>query len=484
MVRKYYDTIFAFLCSLLFVYVLLRSHFLNITHDEAHSYHSIKNFWYVQFLCTGNSHWLNSLAIKISLLFGFENVLGIRWLSLISFAGVLICAFIWIRSIEKPYLKLSAFCFLFLSPYLIDYFGLARGYASAIMFQALSISFYIAGLNKGKRNYLFFSLVCSGLSAIANFGFVYFFMAFSLIYFYEIHFQSGFIFLKKRRFYIDVFMSIAFSLVLLRAFVFIIQCSKDLVGAGTYTIGEMFRVFIDGQAYHKFEFIPAHLQIYALIFLTLVIAACIFGVFKIKNQSSENSDTIIYSFCSALFLIMICVILFNFFCFGIVLPFYRTMLVFFIPVSVVLFYFVEHAFKNKTVKKLIFTSISGCLIINFCYSMNLKYCFDFKEQADSREGFNWLANTAAKRVGISPELYGVYSNYYRICKDYPYTFMGEMIETRFPKGICSQKNKLSEFDHLIIFPPYDMSYYKNSNIKVKVLKYYETTGTVIVKVIR
>ncbi len=473
--QKYSNIIIGILCILLYLYVLLRAHFLNITHDEAYSFHNVKIFWYAEFFCTGNSHWLNSLAIKCALLLGLENVLALRWLSILSFAIVLICIFIWIKTIEQPYLKLAAFCFTLLNPYLIDYFGLARGYASGLMFQAIAGLFFIYGLSSGKRNILLCSLIFSGLSAVANFGFVYFFMAFSLIYFYKIHFKDRFSFLKQKIFYVDIFIVLIFCFIQLRAFIFIIHCSNDLIGAGVYSIGEMFRVFIDGLTYHKIELIPAHLQLFTLLFLALILIASIFGILK-------NKTVPLYFYCSALLLIMLALIIFNRFCFDLVFPFNRSMLVFFIPVSICLFYFIGSVLKNNFFKKIIFSSISVFLIFNFLLSLNLKYCLDYKESADSQESFDLLTDIGAKRVGISPELYGVYSNYYAISKNYTYTYIGEMIETRLPKGTSPQKNKLSEYDHLIIFPPYDLSYYKNSNIKVKVLKYYQTTRLVLVKV--
>ena len=52
---------------------------VDVTNDEAYSFYIMKDFWYVEALCTGNTHWLNSLGIDAAILSGgafHEGALG------------------------------------------------------------------------------------------------------------------------------------------------------------------------------------------------------------------------------------------------------------------------------------------------------------------------------------------------------------------------------------------------------------------------
>jgi hypothetical protein len=67
---------------------------------------------------------------------------------------------------------------------------------------------------------------------------------------------------------------------------------------------------------------------------------------------------------------------------------------------------------------------------------------------------------------------------------YHFNFIGEFLNTAIPKGVSPNPDKLKEFDYLILFPPYNLSFYKNNHVQLKSLKYYPTTKTLVVKVIR
>jgi hypothetical protein len=95
-----------------FVFVGVRSYCLDMTHDEAYSFFNIKNFWYAQFLCNANSHWLNSLAMKTAYLLGGEEPWQLRWLSCLSAGGFFILVYYWIKHFQLLSLKVLAFSLL------------------------------------------------------------------------------------------------------------------------------------------------------------------------------------------------------------------------------------------------------------------------------------------------------------------------------------------------------------------------------------
>lgn len=126
--------------------------------------------------------------------------------------------------------------------------------------------------------------------------------------------------------------------------------------------------------------------------------------------------------------------------------------------------------------------ITIVLSINFIASINFKSVFDFHIQANLKDSFDYLEKINAKHVGISPELYGGYRNYYQMTWKYHYDFFGEPIHTNLPKGVETNKNRLQEFDHIVLFPPYDMSYYRNNKASFEALKIFPETGTLILRV--
>ena len=174
-----------FLVYALMFYVLLRAVNMVMTHDEAYSFYNAKHFWWVETLCTGNTHWFNFLAMKTCILFGLEKASQLRWFTLLSSGVFLTTAYFWIKSLKDIQAKVFAFSIALLNPFLLDYLSLARGYSTALMFEVLSIvCFYLASNNK-KRNLSTLSLFFAGLAAIANFNFFYFFTAFCCLYFYK-----------------------------------------------------------------------------------------------------------------------------------------------------------------------------------------------------------------------------------------------------------------------------------------------------------
>ncbi len=464
----------AFACLLL--YIGLRAALVNMTHDEAWSFHNIKNFWYAEFLCTGNSHWLNSVAMKISMLLGCEDVFCLRWFSVLSF--IVTCGFglWWLSSFDQGPSKLIGFCLLFLNPYLLDYFGLARGYAGGIMFQCLALILFIKGLESNTRTLLFLSLACSVLSAISNYSFVYFFMAFGSVYFFTVHFKNKKTFWKDRTFYFDVLFCSVAAFMIIRAFIFIIRCSNDVVGAGEPSFFSMFHVFSDGLLYYKMTLTKiSKYSISGLLFLLIAIS-CLYGIIK-----KQNHNNVLYFYTSLILSVMLTVMVFNYVCFNVVYPFYRSAQLLFVPVFMVITYFLHHNLSFKILKPIVYL-ISAGLILNFLLSINFKYTFDYKEQADGKDCFERVKKLNPETVGISPEIYGLFANYYQMTDTKKYDFIGKRIETCRPVGFSKTDNELKEFDYLLLFPPYDLSYYKDSKVGFEAVYLSPTTRTLILKI--
>lgn len=467
--------IVAFAC--LIIYVGLRAALVDMTHDEAWSFQIIKQFWYAEFLCTGNSHWINSAAMKISIWLGCENVFCLRWFSVLSF--IMTCAFglWWLRSFTSTSVKLLGFCLLFLNPYLLDYFGLARGYSGGIMFQCFTLLLFIKGLEKGKRSLLFASLAFSALSAISNYSFVYFFMAFGVIYFYTVHFKNKNSFWKDKTFYIDLVCCSLVVFIIIRAFIFIIRCSNDVVGAGEPSFFAMFDVLSDGLIYFKFSVSKTMLHLISILFFILIGISCIYGI--VRKQKHSN---LLYFYSSLILSAMIFVMAFNYIFFRVVYPNYRSAQLLFVPIFLVITYFINYNLNASKISKILVYFICIGFVLNFCLSINFISTFDYKEQTDGKDCFDRVNKLHPKQVGISPEIYGLFANYYQLTESKKYDFIGKRVQTCRPIGLSKNKNELAELDYLILFPPYDLSYYRNNKAGFSAVYLSPITKTLILKI--
>lgn len=469
-----------FLAGILLViaFVIVRSFSLDVTHDEAYSFRISKNFWHVEALCTANTHWLNWAAIRGGVFFSLENNWQIRWLSLLSAFVFFALTYFFIKTLKHSYIKLIAFALLALNPFVLDYFVLARGYASGMALQALCLLFFCLYLAQKRKRFALVALFFSGLSAIANFNFFYFFSAFCLIYFYVCYIKDKVHFYKKPWFYAEALFMLAVTFLVLRIIWFIKTCTNDLGYGGDSFIEAIFCFSIDGLLYKNVNLSYNKLYISGIAFLLLTLVSLVYGLLLKKHKNQ------IYFYVSLLLIFMFGAVIFNNRVLGVVYPMYRTALMFFLPLSLIFICFLNQVFRETAIQKTTCIIVGFFLALNFILSLNFKTTFDFKEQSESKETLAYLESLNCKRAGVCPELFGVYINYYQLTEKYMYSYYGESINTYNPKGVCEQTNKLKEFDYLVLFPPYNISYYQNSLIKFKAHKLFPLTGALIVEVIK
>ena len=462
------------------LYITSRAIIIDITHDEAYSFYNVKHFWYVEALCTGNTHWFNFLAIKLAVLFGFEKVGQLRWFSIFSASVFFIMVYFWIRSISNIYIKIAAFSSIVLNPYLIDYFSLARGYSSGLMFEALSLVCFCSYIYHHKQKFQRLSLLFAGMSALANFNFFYFFVAFSILYFYHIYFKNGFNFLKNKMFYFELLFVIGITVLVLKALLFITLCSNDIAMYGEYDfVTSIFYGMIDTFICQDFMINNEIKKTLCYILFGLVLLGSINGILTLKKHKNWW-----YYLASYIILIMFILLIINKLCFNVLYPNYRTTLMFYPLISLVCIGFINSLFTNTKIKVLLSLSFSIVVILNLVMCVNFNKTIDYYQQQDSKACFNFLDKIKAKKVGVDGNLFGVYRNYYQQTEQNKFLFIGEIINTHVPLRLNFNANKISEYDYLVLFPPYNMSFYKNRIKKLLCEKYYFHSGTLVVKVVK
>lgn len=462
---------FAIVC-----YILLRAYYVDITDDEAWSFYNVKKFWYVETLCSGNTHWFNFAAIKIALLLGLEQTWQIRWFSVLSGIAFLYIGYVWIKTLQGFYLKLFAFSLVFLNPYVLEYLTLARGYSAGLCFMVLTLYFFIKSISKNeKRIWAFLALVFAGFSAVANFGFFYFFVAFSVIYFYHYYFKNGFGFLKKKSFYVDLFYAIGIVCLVLRALLFIRECANDLSEfGGEHLINSVFGSFIDTLLYGNLSLHPTFKYVLASTLFITVIGTSVFGIIKFKIHPNK-----LYLYTSIVLLGMLFLAVFNKWTFNVLYPTERTALMYYPLMSFVVVQFFSSIHIKLILKKSILYLVSIMLIVNFSFNIKLISGYDHPYCMNTKPYFDYLSTLNPKKVGLSAEVYFVFLKYYQItnCQ-----FQGEQIdEYKIPER-WRFNNKLEDFEYLLLLPPYDLSFYKNSKVQLKSIKFFPKTKAVVVKV--
>lgn len=471
----FFCLIYAVMC-----YVAVRAVSLVMTHDEAYSFYNVKHFWYVETLCTGNTHWFNFLAIKGAVLLGLEKASQLRWFTVFSSGVFLTSAYFWIKSLKDMPTKFFAFALALLNPFLIDYLSLARGYATGLMFESLAILCICIAIKNDKRKMATLSLFFAGMAAIANFNFFYFFAAFCMLYFWRYHLKKGFEFFKQKLFYIEGVYTLGITWLVLRALKFITLCSNDIGDYGGDTlVTSIFTGYIDTLLYDAINPSADTMDVCAYILFTCLVVLSVYGVYTFKKHK-----LVWYSLSSSILLIIMVLLFINKWSFDVLYPTYRTTLLFYPLIALVIIGFISSIITKKKIKAILLYACSALFFIHFITTINLNRSFDYSQQIDSKLSFDYLKSIGAKKVGIDPFLYGVYRNYYQMTETYKYPFEGESLNTFLVLKDNYQSDKIAEYDYLVLYPPYKLDFYRQKGIRLKGVAYYKRSGTLVVRVLK
>ena len=121
-----------------------------------------------------NNHILNTLLMKWSAaIFGISEI-SLRLPNILAFLLYLYFGF---RILQRntPNLFFPAFILLTLNPYLLDFFGLARGYGLSIAFMTMGFHYLLLFFEKPRSSYLVWMNLGAFLAILANFTMLYFY---------------------------------------------------------------------------------------------------------------------------------------------------------------------------------------------------------------------------------------------------------------------------------------------------------------------
>jgi hypothetical protein len=173
----------------IFIYLFLRTFVVPITTDE---YLTLRYFverdWGAVFASyhpdpvhASNNHVLNSIFVKLSVSIFGEHDWAIRLHVLAAFVVCYYYLLKLFKQLEVPPMRSAMYLVLvFLNPYLLDFFGIARGYALSMAGWSAATYYFILYRNEASLRNLRNLLVWLFLAVYANFSAMYFALLFGL----------------------------------------------------------------------------------------------------------------------------------------------------------------------------------------------------------------------------------------------------------------------------------------------------------------
>ena len=167
----------------IFLYTCLRAWFVSLSHDEALSYlhHASSSFSTILTYSSpypSNNHLLNSILMKISILFFGLSEFAVRLPALLGHVLYLCGVYKICRLVLSPRLQIAGMILLVTNPFLLDLFSCARGYALALGFLSLGTFYYLKGIAfcsdlSSYRKYFLLAGIFYTLSTLANLAFLH-----------------------------------------------------------------------------------------------------------------------------------------------------------------------------------------------------------------------------------------------------------------------------------------------------------------------
>lgn len=277
------------------IYITIKADITSFTHDESYSYTRFVHSGFMDIIsykiAFPNNHILNTLLMKFS-----ENILGstaliLRLPNIILLFVFLIYTILFFRHFNKV-LSVCMFLFMCSNIYLMDFFGLARGYGLSYGFMIMSFFHIVQSLNfknptnKCNLNLVFFNV--SALFAIlSNFSLFYFYIASLIaynIYIFIINLKFQDLANKKNIFYnknkINIFFFFLIGVILYEPFRKILKSNIIDFGGKEGFMKDTVTSIINKYFQHSFISSHSMIMIEILILIPIIISFYLF----IKNS--------------------------------------------------------------------------------------------------------------------------------------------------------------------------------------------------------
>jgi hypothetical protein len=470
---------------LIWIYIITRAYYVSITHDEAYSFLLIKTNYIKAMVGTANTHWLNSLGMKLGNIFLGDEPWHLRLFSVLAWPLYGYSAYRLSRSISNTALGTGLFVLLVFNPFLLDFFSLARGYGLTCAFVSASVWKMTDQFNdkNSPSGHWKASLLFAIAALISNYTSLYFLMALSAGIIIFCMSQQNLKVLWQPPYKRWVVLVLCAGVVAVANLLFIKFYTGDLEYGGRGNMVEsLVGSLVSASFYFKGNEVISSYVSYAIA--VLLVASFIYAAYAYSRRKRMDA----YLFLSMIIFFMFLLNgLFHLFL-GTPYLYSRTTLMLY-PVAITfLFYFFNDVSIRFPTAKLPATILTGVFTIGFiahfvtCF--NTSYCFEWKQQSDSKECLDFLAKEGTGQVLIHEWHFGVYKNYYSIIAPDKYSFQSELVRTADCMEVTedfSLKAKRSRM--LLLLPPFDLQKMQDQGLNFTVLKTFPFTGSVVIKIL-
>lgn len=390
-----------------FIYTLIRVFTLSAVNDECsliwtnYDFKNTSIFDILSFrglLCTANSHLINTLINHLACnLFGFKSLLFCRILNATLIIPYCVIGFKIANNVtnNSKYILLF-FVILIFNLFLLDFFSLARGYAMATVFECWCIYYLIQFYKTHSYSYFFKCILTGVICGLANFSFVYFFLAaMSVLYFIAIY---DYIIRTENRKLLYILLTGILLTLLVLMYMYpvskqIIQCDPQYYGTNdgffAGTLRSILAVLIYNLSLPPF-FVVAGKAVFVILFASMIVY-----MLFIKKDFSEYIPLICLLIC-------VVIIYIQHYAQHIKFPFERTAM-YLIPLLLyMLIYFLNYMMQFK-IKHLALVALLIFYACNTLPALNFKYTYTYNQCDNNQLLFQTLINDVCKEATNKPK---------------------------------------------------------------------------------
>lgn len=468
----------------LFIYVVVRAYLVPITHDEAYSYLLIKTNYVVAMAGTANTHWINSLGMKVGSLFLGDAPWQLRIFSVLAWLLYGYSAIKMSVKVNHRVLSLGFFILLVANPFLLDFFSLARGYGLASAFTLASIWKSLTVLEKEKWEMEDWvpAFFLGSLAVFSNYTTLYFFMALTGSYLLLAIYKQGWRQFFPIRFNKWLLIVGCTGIAAVSNLLFIKLYTGDLeYGGNDGLVHSIFGSLVSSSLY--IPYLTSSTLFLAYLIFVLVTLVAVYGFYKflIKKKVTQLVFICFITVCMLLFNVLFHV------AFGTPYLLSRTTLVFYPCIVVLVFLGINEMTLPQIMKpwllRLFSLVLSGIFIFNFLSNANLQYCYEWKEQADIKKCLDLVKDNGAHKVLIHKWYSGVFKNYYNVAMPHEYPFhITYFLPQEIVKLPTLFRKSFNEHDYAIVLPPFDLQQMRNEGLSFVLLQQFEPTGAAVLKI--
>lgn len=190
--------VFFLIIGIIFILILYKAVHIPILKDEWETpvKYIDNSVWRIMMYTSNspNNHILNTLLVKLFVfVFGSKDQLILRLPNVLSFLvyGWAVYRINKLVLREHSFLFIPATLFFVVNPYLLDFFGLCRGYGISCSLALLSVSYLISGYYHQKERFIWIALGIAILASYANFTLMVFLGGMTLMVWFYFIVQSG-----------------------------------------------------------------------------------------------------------------------------------------------------------------------------------------------------------------------------------------------------------------------------------------------------